>query len=68
MISFEPLKQTLKEKDMKISHLRSDRGGFISSATVAKINKNENIEISVLDDICRELDIPIEKVIKFVKE
>jgi len=68
MISFDPLKQTLKEKNMKISHLRSDRGGFISSATVAKINKNENIETSVINDICTELDIPVEKVMKFVKE
>jgi len=67
MISFEPLKETLKEKDMKISHLRNDKGGFLSTDAVTKINKNENVETSTIDKICLNLDIPVEKVIKFVK-
>jgi len=67
MISFEPLKETLKEKNMKISHLRNDKGGFLSTDAVTKINKNENVETSTIDKICLNLDIPVEKVIKFVK-
>lgn len=67
MISFEPLKVTLKEKNMKISHLRSDKGGFLSTDAVTKINKNENVEISTIEKICLNLDIPVEKVIKIYK-
>ena len=67
MISFEPLKETLKEKDMKISHLRNDKGGFLSTDVVTKISKNRNVEVSTIEKICLELDIPVEKVLKIVK-
>jgi DNA (cytosine-5)-methyltransferase 1 len=64
MISYDPLKETLKQKNMKISDMRE----FLSSTTVSKISKNKNVEMSTLDKICLNLDIPVEKVIKFVKE
>lgn len=64
MISYDPLKETLKQRNMKISDLRE----FLSSTTVTKISKDRNVEMSTFDKICSKLDIPIEKVIKFVKE
>jgi len=64
MISYDPLKEVLKQRNMKISDMRE----FLSSTTVSKISKNKNVEISTIDKICLNLDIPVEKVIKFVKE
>ncbi|EGI2114752.1 helix-turn-helix transcriptional regulator [Listeria monocytogenes] len=63
MISYDPLKETLKQRNMKISDMRE----FLSSTTVSKISKNKNVEMSTIDKICLNLDIPVEKVIKFVK-
>ncbi|MFE7820546.1 helix-turn-helix domain-containing protein [Priestia megaterium] len=68
MISYEPFKETLKEKNIKISHLRTDKGGFLTTDVIRRINKGMNIDIVNIEKICRELDVPIEKVIKFVKE
>ena len=68
MISFEPLKETLKEKNIKISHLRNDKGGFLSTDVVTRINKGKNIDMVNIEKICLNLDVPIEKVIKIVKE
>ena len=40
--------------------------GF-SSATLAKMSKNEYVSMEVIDGICRTLDVPIEAVIEYKK-
>ncbi|CAH0306083.1 helix-turn-helix domain-containing protein [Priestia megaterium] len=67
MISYEPLRKTLKERNLNISDLRNDRGGFLSTSTVTKLNKDKNLEMTMIEKICLELDIPVEKVLKIVK-
>lgn len=64
--SYNPLKKLLIDKNIKLEELRSALG--ISSATSAKINKNEYISMKVLDDICNYLGCNIEDVITHIKE
>lgn len=65
MIDFSPLHQTLKEKDMKMSELRDT---ILSSRTLAKINRNEDLYISTIEKICLFLEVPIEKVLRFTPD
>lgn len=64
--SYNPLKKLLIDKSIKLEELRSALG--ISSATSAKINKNEYVSMKVLDDICNYLGCNIEDVITHIKE
>ena len=61
MLDFSPLHQTLKDKGMRMSDLRDE---VLSSRTLAKINRNEDVYISTIEKICLHLNVPIEKVIK----
>ena len=51
MVVYYKLFDLLKRKNMKISDLRN----VISSATVAKINKNQHVSGECIDKICRYL-------------
>ncbi|MDR4250763.1 XRE family transcriptional regulator [Bacillus pumilus] len=67
MVDFTPLFDTLKEQGKSKSHLRS----FMSSSTQAKITKEPalngaNLEFRVIERICLELDVPIEKVVRIL--
>jgi DNA-binding Xre family transcriptional regulator len=65
MIDFSPLHQTLKEKGMMMSDLRDT---ILSSRTLAKINKNQDVYISTIEKICLHLNVPIEKVVQFLPD
>jgi DNA-binding Xre family transcriptional regulator len=65
MISYEPLNQTLKERNMVISDLRGD---ILNSRTIAKINRGESVNLSTIEKICLHLDVPIEKVVEILPE
>jgi DNA (cytosine-5)-methyltransferase 1 len=65
MIDFSPLRQTIKEKNMRMSDLRDT---VLSSRTLAKITKNEDVYISTIEKICLFLDVPIEKVVRFTPD
>ena len=65
MIDFSPLHQTLKEKDIVMSEFRDK---LLSSRTLAKINKNEDVNLSTIEKICLFLDVPIEKVVRFTPD
>lgn len=64
MISYQPLLITLVKKNIKKTHLEKAIG--ISPNTIAKIAKNEYIEMRVLDRICNYLNCPIEDVIQVI--
>ena len=66
MISYQPLLITLVKKNIKRTHLERALG--ISPNTIAKIAKNEYIEMRILDRICNYLDCPIEDVIQVILE
>ena len=64
MISYLPLLITLVKKNIKNTQLEKAVG--ISPNTIAKIAKNEYIEMRVLDRICNYLNCPIEDVIQII--
>jgi DNA (cytosine-5)-methyltransferase 1 len=55
----------LEEKNMVISDMRDK---ILHPKTIAAINKNGDVKLSTIEDICLFLDVPIEKVVRFSKE
>ena len=66
MFNYKPLLIQLVNKNMTKTELRLKTG--ISSATLAKISKNEFVSMDALDRICTVLECKIENVIEHQKE
>lgn len=66
MISYTPLWVTLAKKNLKKTDLLSLIG--ISSSTLAKLSKDEEVSLSVIIKICNALDCKIEEVLEVVKQ
>ena len=64
--SYNNLWKVLEDKNMTKKDLREATG--MSSATIAKLGKNENINMSSLESICRVLDCRVEDVIEYIPE
>lgn len=64
MISYDRLWKTLIDKHMNKTELR-DRIR-ISNATLAKLGKNEPVNLSVIEKICKELDCTAEDVLEIM--
>jgi len=62
MITFDPLWKTLTAKHMNKGDLQKKTG--LSSATIAKLSKGEDVMISVVDRICEALQVPIYDVME----
>ncbi|OYD08578.1 helix-turn-helix domain-containing protein [Paludifilum halophilum] len=62
MISYEPLFNTLEEKDAKLIDLLN--ANLFSSRTAAKFRKGESVQLSTIETLCKYLDAPIEKVVR----
>jgi DNA-binding Xre family transcriptional regulator len=65
MIDFSPLRKTLADKDMVISDMR---GTVLHQNTIAKINRNDDVNLSTVEKICLFLDVPIDKVVRFTPD
>ncbi len=66
MIVFEPLWDTMKEKNMTQYKLIKNYG--FSTGTLDALRKNKSITLNTLDDICRILQCDVSDVIKYVSE
>ncbi len=66
MISYKPLFKLLIDKNMTREDLRNPLG--ISSATFAKMSKNEYVSLETIDKICNYLDCDIADVIEHIKD
>lgn len=66
MISYKPLWVTLVDRDLKKKDLIEMAD--ISSATVAKMGKNEYVALEVIDKICAALNCEISDVVAHVKD
>ena len=64
MISYKPLFMLLLERNMTKTQLRQAVG--FSTATLAKMSKNEYISLETVENICKYLDCNIENVIEFI--
>lgn len=62
MITYSPLFQTLKEKDLKIKDLYD----VIGPDTAAKFKKGESMRIDTIEKVCLFLEVGIEKVVAIV--
>lgn len=65
-ISYNKLWKLLIDKEMKKSDLKEKVG--ISSASIAKLGKGENITTDVLLKICESLDCHIEDIMETIKD
>jgi DNA-binding Xre family transcriptional regulator len=63
-ISYKKLWKLLIDKDMKKKDLQMVAG--ISSATVTKLGKNENVNTEILQKICIALDCDISDIMEMI--
>lgn len=63
--SYNNLWKLLEKKNMTREDLKKATG--MSSATIAKLSKNENINMKSLEKICEILECNIEDVIELIK-
>lgn len=66
MLSYKPLWHTLINKNIKKLELCQIAG--ISTATLAKLGKNENINTDIINRICGALDCRVDEVVEYVPE
>lgn len=66
MFSYAPLMATLHKKGMTKTDLQ--KAIETSSATIAKISKDQYISMKIIDDICRTLECKIENVIEYIPD
>ncbi len=60
-ISYEPLWETLAQRNMKKKELTT----VISSAALQKLKNDDPVSLNTIMKICETLNIPIEKVVGF---
>lgn len=65
-MSYNKLWKLLIDKQMKKSDLRKKTG--ISSSSLAKLTKNENVTTEVLSKICQELNCDVGDIMEFIPE
>ena len=65
-VNYNPLWHLLIEKGMKKKDLRELTG--ISTNTLAKLGKNQDVSTSIIAKICTALDCKVEDVMEFVPE
>ena len=65
-MSYNKLWKLLIDKQMKKSDLRKKAG--ISSSSLAKLTKDENVTTEVLTKICRELKCDVADIMEFIQD
>lgn len=65
-MSYNKLWKLLIDKQMKKSDLRKKAG--ISSSSLAKLTKDENVTTDVLAKICRELNCDVSDIMEFIPD
>ena len=65
MISYEPLFETMKKKN--ISSYRLEKMGF-SRATYYSIRQGNSVSTNTMNQLCKLLDCEISDIIKYIDE
>lgn len=65
-VNYNPLWHLLIEKGMKKKDLRELTG--LSTNTIAKLGKNQDVSTSIIAKICTALNCKVEDVIEFVPD
>lgn len=66
MITYEPLWDTLKRKNISQYSLIKDYG--IDKAQLQRLRSNMIVKTIILDRLCKILDCPIEEIMKYVPD
>lgn len=64
--SFNPLWKLLIDKHKTKEQLRVAIG--ISPSTIARMGRNENVSMDVLNKICTHLDCALEDIVEYVRD
>ena len=65
MISYEPLWETMKQKNVT-TYALINKG--ISSRTISNIRNNKGITLHTLEKLCRIIDCRVEDIIEFIAD
>ncbi|XJZ27672.1 helix-turn-helix domain-containing protein [Bacillota bacterium Lsc_1132] len=65
-VSYKKLWKLLIDKDMKKKDLRAATG--LSTTSLAKLGKNENVSTDILVKICKALDCDIGDIMEVVED
>ena len=65
-VNYKPLWHTLIEKDMNREDLK--KAAKITSNIVARMGKNEYINLESIEKICLAIDCKIEDVVEIIKD
>lgn len=64
MISYEPFWQTLRQSgESTYSLIKNHR---VSSSTIDKLRKNRPLNTTTINDLCRILRCPVERIMQYV--
>lgn len=66
MISYKPLLKMLIDKDMKKQDLVN--AGVLSWTTMAKIDKNQNISLDVINKLCAALNCQPGDLLEYIPD
>lgn len=66
MISFEPLKETMKNKGISTYKLIKDFG--VSRSLLDRLKHNKPISTVTLNDLCKILDCRVEDILEYKPE
>ncbi|MBQ7090108.1 MAG: helix-turn-helix transcriptional regulator [Clostridia bacterium] len=66
MIRFDPLWETMREKQVSTYWLREKCG--IDSKTIRRLRANENIETKTIDKLCAALHCKPENILEYVED
>ncbi len=66
MIIFDPLWETLKEKNISQYSLIKNYG--VSTGTLDALRQNRSITLNTLNDLCNILDCNVQDIIKFIPD
>ena len=66
MMSFEPLWETLKQKNISTYKLINTYG--ISKGMIDNLKHNRNVTLLTIEQLCRILDCKIEDIVIYIKE
>ncbi len=66
MISYKPFLKLLIDKSMKKQDLVN--AGILSWTTMAKIDKNQNISLDIIDKLCAALNCQPGDIIEYIPE
>ena len=64
--NYKKLWHILLDRDMKKKELAQIAG--VSTYTINKLNKNENVTVEVLDKICKALNCTLDDIMEFEED